>query len=176
MEWIACTPTNQYYIHKLRNCKDEPYLVTYETIKGKRYVTKVNIKNGRVQGKVNGEILAYMKLPKPYSGGIGSNDLSFFEYAVKQYNGDDSPEGDLVKDMLEDDFLKDVGVSYTKCEIKSYLEEMAAHPCAMDALESIWREYCRKSFDNVEARLFDISGKALDLVVSLMTLRDQMED
>lgn len=66
MEWTPCTLINQYYIQELSGCKDKPYLVTYKTIKCKRYVTKVNIKNGRVQGKVNGEIIAYMKMPEPF--------------------------------------------------------------------------------------------------------------
>lgn len=64
--WKPCTLINQYYIQELSNCKDKPYLVTYQTIKGRRYVAKVNIKNGRIQGKVNGEVVAYMPVPKPY--------------------------------------------------------------------------------------------------------------
>ena len=57
---------NQYYISALKDCKDRPYLVTYETPKGRRYVAKTNIKNGRVQSKVPGTIIAWMPLPEPY--------------------------------------------------------------------------------------------------------------
>ncbi len=66
-DWKPCSLVNQYYIPELGNCKDKPYLVTYQTIKGRCYVTKVNIKNGRIQSKVNGEVIAYMPLPKPYT-------------------------------------------------------------------------------------------------------------
>lgn len=68
--WTPCSLINQYYIPDLSGCKDKPYLVTYQTIKGKRYVAKVNIKNGRIQGKVNGVVVAYMPLPKPYEGEV----------------------------------------------------------------------------------------------------------
>ena len=67
MKWIPCNPVNQYYISELGTCKDKPYLVTYRTLKGRLYVTKVNIKNGRIQGKIGGEVIAYMPLPKPYT-------------------------------------------------------------------------------------------------------------
>lgn len=65
-EWKPYSLINQYYIVELSNCKDKPYLVTYQTIRGRRYVAKVNIKNGRLQSKVNGTVVAYMPLPKPY--------------------------------------------------------------------------------------------------------------
>lgn len=64
-QWIPCKPINQYYIRELDDCKDKPYLVTYETKTGRRYVTKVNIYNGFVQKKEN-RIIAWMPLPEPY--------------------------------------------------------------------------------------------------------------
>lgn len=66
-QWIPCKLKNQYYIPELNGCKDKPYLVTYETATGKRYVTKTNIHNGRVQRKEN-RIVAWMPLPEPYKG------------------------------------------------------------------------------------------------------------
>lgn len=69
MEWIPCKVFNQCYIHELRNCKDKPYLVTYITLHGRRYVGKTNIKNGRLQSKVKGEVIAYMPWPEPYEEG-----------------------------------------------------------------------------------------------------------
>lgn len=66
--WRPCKAENQYYISELCDCADKPYLVTYETLKGRRYVAKVNIKNGRLQGKINGTVIAWMPMPIPYGG------------------------------------------------------------------------------------------------------------
>ena len=65
--WIPCDLINQYYIRELKDCGDKPYLVTYVTPKGRRYVKKVNIYHGRIQGKV-GKVIAWMPLPEPYEG------------------------------------------------------------------------------------------------------------
>jgi len=65
-DWIPCTPANQNYISSLKNCRNKPYLVTYKSLSGKRYVKKVNIYHGLIRGKVGGDVVAWMPLPKPY--------------------------------------------------------------------------------------------------------------
>ena len=67
MNWTPCKPINQYYIPELKDCGDKPYLVTYKTLKDRSYVTKVNIYHGRIQGKVGGDVIAWMPLPEPYN-------------------------------------------------------------------------------------------------------------
>jgi hypothetical protein len=65
-EWVPCKTINQCYIRDLKDCGDKPYLVTYVTLRGRRYVKKVNIYHGRIQGKVGGDVIAWMPLPAPY--------------------------------------------------------------------------------------------------------------
>ena len=68
-EWIRANVVNQNYIvsDKL-NDKQTEILITYETLKKRRYVKQVLCNHGRVDKKINGEILAWTLLPEPYNG------------------------------------------------------------------------------------------------------------
>ena len=62
-DWTPCRPVNQNYISALKDCRSKPYLITYKTPSGKRYVKKSNIYHGLVQGKIGGPVVAWMPLP-----------------------------------------------------------------------------------------------------------------
>jgi len=65
--WKKCTFINQCFIKELSDCKKGKYLITYETLTGKKYVKEVTVYHGRVECKTQ-KIIAYMEMPKPYCG------------------------------------------------------------------------------------------------------------
>lgn len=69
--WIPCEMINQCFIPQLATKGRKKYLVTYETITGRRYVKTEMIRHGRVESKTN-NIIAYMDLPEPYKGSRGT--------------------------------------------------------------------------------------------------------
>lgn len=66
-EWIPCTIINQNIIdaYELRQ-KECSILVTYKTRYGRLYVKQCICSFGRISKKLNGDIIAWMPLPKPY--------------------------------------------------------------------------------------------------------------
>ena len=67
--WHPCKPIHTNFIPDaaLRNVNTN-ILITYETMCGRRYVTKVQCEYGRVRNKFKGEIVAWCELPQPYKG------------------------------------------------------------------------------------------------------------
>lgn len=69
MKWTAISG-NGFYINDQRLANRRAIiLVTYKTPKGKRYVKQVECLYGRVQKKLNGNIVAWMETPNPYMEG-----------------------------------------------------------------------------------------------------------
>lgn len=67
MEWIPVNYVNDNYIPDARLKNDHTIiLVTYETLKGRRYVKQVLCSYGRIDKKLNGKVVAWMPLPEPY--------------------------------------------------------------------------------------------------------------
>lgn len=59
---------NNFFLndYRLTGCRSF-ILVTYKTPQGRRYVKQVECLYGRVSKKLNGEIIAWMPLPNPYT-------------------------------------------------------------------------------------------------------------
>ena len=67
MEWIIANYVNDNYIPDVRLKNVHAIiLVTYETLKGRRYVKQVLCSSGRIDKKLNGKVVAWMPLPEPY--------------------------------------------------------------------------------------------------------------
>lgn len=65
--WIPVKTLYQNYIPDTRLvsvCK--PMQITYQTENGRRYVKQVLCNRGRIEKKVNGDIIAWRPLPEPY--------------------------------------------------------------------------------------------------------------
>ena len=67
MKWIPVNYVNDNYIPDVRLKNEHAIiLVTYETLKGRRYVKQVLCSYGRIDKKLNGKVVAWMPLPEPY--------------------------------------------------------------------------------------------------------------
>ena len=70
-EWRTPRIVDGYFINEkelIHKC--ESILVTYETLKGRRYTKQVLCDHGRVSKQVNGDVVAWMPLPRPYKGDV----------------------------------------------------------------------------------------------------------
>ncbi len=69
--------------------------------------------------------------------------MNFFDYMVKNHQGENSPAGDLTEDMLRsgDSFPKD---STEKKVIQEYLIRNNACPQCMEVFRKVWKEYLNK--------------------------------
>ena len=64
---------------------------------------------------------------------------SFYKFMVKNFLKDDSPSGDLARDMKWDHDFPRFSVSYER--IRDYLERCAACPDCFDTFEECWNRY-----------------------------------
>lgn len=69
MDWTPCTLLDGYIINDKKLWDgDRRILVTYKTRSEKLMVTQVWSERGKIMtNKVNGEIIAWSELPKPYN-------------------------------------------------------------------------------------------------------------
>lgn len=69
MKWNVCKIENDNFISdsRLKNFYGI-IIITYETVKGKRYAKSVLCNYGYISKRITGNIIAWMKLPQPYKG------------------------------------------------------------------------------------------------------------
>ena len=65
MNWIKVKDRQGYISHEELKHENKVILVTYQTASGRRCVKAVSCNHGRL-AKVNGEVVAFMPMPKPY--------------------------------------------------------------------------------------------------------------
>ena len=102
------------------------------------------------------------------------SDTSFFDYAVEHYEGCSSPEGDLIEDLLNDEYFEDVTTASAKA-ILEHLNFMGADGRAVEAFDNIWAKFCEDKFDDIESRLLDSINEITNTILCLYSLRKEME-
>ena len=65
--------------------------------------------------------------------------MSFYKFMMENYIKNDSPSGDLARDMKNDRDFPKASISYER--IKDYLERNVACIDCIDAFEECWNEY-----------------------------------
>lgn len=69
MEWKILekhSNDSNFFINEELKDINKTVLITYESPKGRKYVTTGAIDHGRLVKKINGEPIAFMFMPKPY--------------------------------------------------------------------------------------------------------------
>lgn len=69
-EWIKAkyNRSGHYLSNEELTSRCVVIIVTYKSLSGRKYVKATYCDHGKITGKVNGEVTAFMYLPKPYEG------------------------------------------------------------------------------------------------------------
>lgn len=100
--------------------------------------------------------------------------MTFYEWLVKKYTGEDSPLGDLAEDIEWDKCIKDV--DNTQDAIRAHLRSHSACQEALDTFEAAWKLYEIHTRERADTKDIDLTfpDTVTDLEIYLCNDRPQI--